>query len=436
MSTKWGSVHIIRMTGCSREEIVGMHVSERDVYEDHADARRHIDDILGDQGGRFFTHHLRADGSSIPLEVSTRPIETDAGPALISFCHDLSELHGARQSIAEEEQLRKDLIAQVPGAIYQFQYFPDGSSRFPIASPNIWLVYEVTPEEVSEDATAAFQRIHPDDYDTLVKSIVHSRDTLTVWEHDYRVILPSRGERWLRGRAKPEALEDGSVLWHGHITDVTDRKRADRDREQAMRTQKTLMEELNHRVKNNLSMVVSLIRLKRADNEALVDLHDLESRVQAIATLHEELQQSAELDRVATHGYVERVVGHALSAASIPVEVELDIADEEIPTSTATTLGLIINELATNAIKHGFDRAAGARFSLTLTRRTGYDELVVRNNGRHFPDDVTVETSNTMGLQLVTSLVQQLGGKLRLERSPDTTFFITYPHPKVGGQEP
>jgi two-component sensor histidine kinase len=196
------------------------------------------------------------------------------------------------------------------------------------------------------------------------------------------------------------------------------------------------MAELNHRVKNNLAMVVSLIRLKSTEGPSRIDLSDLESRVQAIATLHEELQASAELDRVAVKPYVARVVGHAFSGASRPVEVHLDIADEEIPTRTATTLGLIINELATNAIKHGFDRDAGARFSVALTYRDGCDELVVRNSGRRFPDDVTVETSNTMGLQLVASLVQQLGGELRLERSPETTFSITYPHPSIGGQEP
>src|SRR6056297_4013820 len=80
----------LRMTGLSREDVVGSHVSTRDIHEDRADTQQHIDRILEAQGGHFFAHHLRADGSSIPLEISTRPIETVAGPALISFCHDLS----------------------------------------------------------------------------------------------------------------------------------------------------------------------------------------------------------------------------------------------------------------------------------------------------------------------------------------------------------
>jgi two-component system cell cycle sensor histidine kinase/response regulator CckA len=122
--------------------------------------------------------------------------------------------------------LLENLGHQVPGVIYQFQLFPDGRSRFPYASEAMKEIYELSPEEVSEDATAVFHRLHPDDYDRVAASIEQSSATLDPWQCDYRVILPRQGVRWRSGTARPERLPDGSTLWHGFITDSTEQQLA------------------------------------------------------------------------------------------------------------------------------------------------------------------------------------------------------------------
>ena len=113
------------------------------------------------------------------------------------------------------------LTANVPGAIYQYQLRADGSSCFPYASAGIRTIYEVEPEAVCEDAQPVFARIHPDDLDGLRRSILQSAEQLQPWQADYRVLLPRQGLRWLRGEASPEPQADGSVLWHGYLTDIT-----------------------------------------------------------------------------------------------------------------------------------------------------------------------------------------------------------------------
>lgn len=132
------------------------------------------------------------------------------------------------QSLRNNSLLTK-LTNQVPGAIFQYQYLINGSSRFPYASKGIWNVYELTPEEVRTDATKVFDRIHPDDLDTLIQSIHDSYVTFNPWEMDYRVLLPEKGERWLRVSAKPEKLDDESVLWHGYVTDISQRKKTEEE---------------------------------------------------------------------------------------------------------------------------------------------------------------------------------------------------------------
>ncbi len=137
----------------------------------------------------------------------------------------ITDIKKKEEKIKESIELIEDLSNQAPGALYQFQLFQDGSSRFPYASEGIYQIYEVTPEEMIKDAGKAFERFHPDDYDQVVNSIQKSADTLDLWHDEYRVILPNQGEKWVEGKAKPEKMEDGSVLWHGNIREITEEKK-------------------------------------------------------------------------------------------------------------------------------------------------------------------------------------------------------------------
>lgn len=118
------------------------------------------------------------------------------------------------------------LMAQLPGTVYQFRRFPDGTMVFPFSSPQIEHLYGITPEQAAEDATPAFQRIHPDDLAAVSASIEHSARTLENWAINYRVAHPRNGYRWVSGHAKPERLLDGSIQWHGYIQDIDEQQRA------------------------------------------------------------------------------------------------------------------------------------------------------------------------------------------------------------------
>ena len=133
----------------------------------------------------------------------------------------------ALDSLRQHTHLLDNLSRHVPGVIYQYRLFPDGRSCFPYASQGLWDIYEVTPEQAQDDASLVFARLHPQDIDSVSASIHVSAVTLQPWHHEYRVVLPAQGERWRQGDAQPELLADGSVLWHGFITDITERKRAE-----------------------------------------------------------------------------------------------------------------------------------------------------------------------------------------------------------------
>jgi len=119
------------------------------------------------------------------------------------------------------------IASRLPGMVYQYRLRKDGSSCFPYASDAIREIYQVTPEDVREDASKAFSNIHPDDCDGIVASIQKSAQELTPLQHEYRVKFMDGTVRWLFGNAVPELDDDGSTLWHGFIMDITDRRNVD-----------------------------------------------------------------------------------------------------------------------------------------------------------------------------------------------------------------
>ncbi|MBP6851734.1 MAG: PAS domain-containing protein, partial [Rhodoferax sp.] len=127
--------------------------------------------------------------------------------------------------LTDRQELLEKLSQNVPGVIYQYRLAADGTSSFPYASDGMRDIYGVAPADVREDAAAVFAVLHPDDLPRVTESIRASATGLGLWDQEFRVVLPGRGLRWLAGRARPARLADGSVLWHGFITDVTERKR-------------------------------------------------------------------------------------------------------------------------------------------------------------------------------------------------------------------
>ncbi len=133
----------------------------------------------------------------------------------------------AESSVRRSAELLNKLAQQVPGVIYQFIQIPGALSRFPFATAALQTIFEVNPNDVLDDAAPVFDRVHPDDRTMVFDTVEESARTLEPWRCEFRVQLPRQGLRWLRGEAQPERLDDGATLWHGFVTDCTERRRED-----------------------------------------------------------------------------------------------------------------------------------------------------------------------------------------------------------------
>lgn len=158
---------------------------------------------------------------------SPDPREEDFTETEVTFVTLLARWVGALIERQISVRMITKLVEQTPGMLYQYRLWPDGRGAFPYSSPSIKDIYGVTPEEVQEDATICFTRIHPDDLPKVAASIDESAQTLSIWHCHYRVDNGQSGWRWVEGKSSPELMPDGSIIWHGYIADIDEAKQTE-----------------------------------------------------------------------------------------------------------------------------------------------------------------------------------------------------------------
>lgn len=190
--------------------------------------------VEGGEEGRHESREwtlVRSDGSHLTVNMLATPVLDEQGLWVghLAICIDVTERKRVHEALAARDLLLKKLSAHLPGGIYQFKMEFDGRFSVIYASDGIREIYELEPEVLLLDAESIFTRIHPQDTSRVRSSIRASADTLSPWREEYRVLLPTRGLRWVRGEATPEELPGGGVLWHGYISDISDLKRVEEE---------------------------------------------------------------------------------------------------------------------------------------------------------------------------------------------------------------
>jgi PAS domain S-box-containing protein len=219
------------MGAASEDEVIGK--TDFDFYPKELAEEFLKDDQLVIENGQVIINReeyvLDSNGNKRWLLSSKLPIKDKENKVvgLVGIGRDITYRKHAEEEMQRSFDLLNKLTDQVPGVVYQYRLWPDGRSCFPLASRGMYEIYEVTPEEVKEDASVIFDRIHPDDVNYVADSINESARDLTLYHSDFRVILPKQGMGWRSCDARPERMNDGSTLWHGIITDVTERKKSE-----------------------------------------------------------------------------------------------------------------------------------------------------------------------------------------------------------------
>jgi len=219
--------------------------------------------------------------------------------------------------------------------------------------------------------------------------------------------------------------------FRGIIIDISDLKNAEDKIVASLKEKEVLIQEINHRVKNNLQIISSLLSLQAnhtSSDEAAEILKESRGRVKSMAMIHEKLYHSSNLSRLNMAEYLNNLVGDILrsySSVSSKVSSNVDVDDIYLNINTALPMGLMVNELVSNSIKHAFPEGEG-NISIKLEYDGEKYILTVSDNGIGLPEDVDPFESSSLGLKLVNSLSIQLEGDLSVLRDGKTTFILKF----------
>jgi len=228
-------------------------------------------------------------------------------------------------------------------------------------------------------------------------------------------------------------------ILEGSIIDITERKRAEEQIKASLAEKEVLLKEIHHRVKNNLAIISSLIRLQArqiSDSESKNIMEECDNRIQSMARVHSKLYQSRDLAGIDLKAYLQDLVKDLFKSYQViqeKVEVNLQIADWKPDLQTTVPLGLILNELVSNAFKYAFLDGQKGLIAITLQREDGRIGLTVADNGVGFPEELDFRNTTSLGLQLVMALVKQLHGTIEMARNEGTVFTIRFEEEKVKG---
>ncbi|MFA6286480.1 MAG: PAS domain S-box protein [Opitutaceae bacterium] len=223
----------LTLLGYQREELTALTFSSLIVAEHIPRAWRVVEEIRagGTQSAMTELSIVRKDGTLVDVEVKSALVLRDGQPyAIQGIACDITLRKRAAEALMEQLALRErlsKLAANAPGVIYSFRQRPDGSRCFPYASPTIEEFLGVRAEALTEDASPIFELVHPDDMAHLQSSIAESARTLLTWSIEFRMRHPVKGLFWVSCQTTPEREADGSILWHGFMSDITGRKRAE-----------------------------------------------------------------------------------------------------------------------------------------------------------------------------------------------------------------
>ena len=220
------------------------------------------------------------------------------------------------------------------------------------------------------------------------------------------------------------------TILRGTVKLINERDENNRKLSEAVEQKDYLLKEMNHRIKNNLMMVQSLISLKEVDSGGHADFSGLHHQIEAIRLVHEKLYQSDDITRIDSGLYIRDLLETVFSSLTEKqVHLESSIISIPLYTKTAVPLGLIINEIAVNAVKHGYTGIDDCGFTVAFQSDKAGEQfaLTLANNGAPFPRHISLENPSSLGLRLISALVRQLEGTIELQREPHPEFVIRFP---------
>ncbi len=418
-----------RMVGFSREELREMTIRELESNFSDEEIHKIISKVMQEGNATFETSHLDRFGNDVILESNLTLIDdVEDEPMVVGFVRDITANKLLLNKIKESEERWGSLVRNNPQSVVLTK-----GEEIIFANKAALELYG-TDKEKEIVGHFLLEFIHPDDREQ-VKSRLRN---LNAGEGTPPIEL-----RFMRKNGEVRYLEIHSTLARFQgltavqsvLHDVTDRVLYKRSIEESLKQKEVMLEEIHHRVKNNLAVVSGLMELKvmyTQSEELTRELTDSYQRIHTMARIHEVMYQNESLENLQFDELMKELVEMALVAHEADqVDVHYNLSPVSLTVNDAIPCALILNEVVSNSIRHGFESYDEATLSVNISQLNGHVYIEISDNGKGIPKHILKQGSESLGLTLMDMLTQQLSGELTIkdaEEAGGTVVGLRFPN--------
>lgn len=419
-----------KLFGYPRQELIGYSVEKlipvrfRDSHPDYRQAYINESRTRPMGHGRDL-YGLHKNGKEFPIEVGLNPVETERdGTFVLAAIVDITDRKHA------EEMLLLAVEASPNGMV-----MTDQQGKIVLVNSTTEALFGYKREELLGQSIeilipAAHREHHPalrNEYlkDPSTRAMGHGRDLYGLHK--------SGKEFQVEVGLNPIQTPRGTMVL-ASVIDITERKQQEALLKSALKEKELLLSEIHHRVKNNLQIIDSLLGMqseKLVNGTAIAVLKESQNRVKSMALIHQILYESLDFSRIDFSSFIQLLtdtlsISYALNPEKIIITIDAD--QVHLPIDISIPLALILNELCTNAMKYAFSGNRKGKITIHLKLQSKNRFLVrVSDNGIGIPDDLDIENTTSLGLQLVQLLSEQISADLKIKRKNPTSFTLKVP---------
>lgn len=369
----------------------------------------------------------------------------------LTIVQDITDMVRTSMELRQSEEDFRNLVDNIPGAVYRAAY--NGSFSTLYLSDYFTRMTAIDKNLILDGNISWFEIIHPDDREKLVAGVEKAAQNRTPFEIEYRVKRAGEDYFWLVDTGRISYNNDGKPIYiNGIMTDITARKQdyeamrqlsqdnlrllaqARRDSE----TKTLLLNEVNHRVKNNIASIIGLLEME--SNREIMSAHDYQSaltdlrnRISGLATVHDILS-SNQWSPVQLELFTRKIIENAASSSPLGRKITIDIISQDknlwINARQATALALIINELTTNSVRHAFPLKEKGTITVTIRKEeknSNRVRLSFADDGPGWPQDIIDGTGGNVGMQVIRlSVASPLNGEIKFENHNGAVAIVTF----------
>ena len=337
-----------------------------------------------------------------------------------------------------ERALREtmDIVNRSPIVVFLWQ----NEEGWPIwfVSKNVVDLFGYTAEAFISGEISYSAVVHAEDLERVTEEVArHSeeKETQTFRHEPYRIITKEGGEKYIANLTTIRRNHHGEIThYEGILYDVSNLIRKEAQIKSSLKEKVALLSEIHHRVKNNMQIIISLLRLqsgKIEDGKYADMFKEAEHRIRSMALVHENLYLTGDFADIDFHKYVKRLANSLLRSCAVDrarVKLKIEIENVSLGMDRAIPCGLLINEVISNSLKHAFPDHREGEIRVDFRPVNGDSfELTISDDGIGMPEEIDFDAADSMGLMLVKILaVDQLDGTVDLERDGGTAFRIRF----------